>query len=500
MQPPRRLDTLSRMAESNRDRSNRSSDWTNRHIWHIQPVRDLLVIAIIVGLIYLGYLLRIVTAPLLLAMALAYLFEPIVRRMVSTRFFNRAGAAITIILAVAVFIVIPAVIGLGYAAFQGGAYANRFANNVIQLNRSVMHPDDEERRDALPGESWRFVRDQLVESRRRAEEEAPEADEQSEPDSENDESAEDGESPDAPENTDSPEETDDREEADSFEDTDEFNEYAQYEYDDRPADFISQLFEQAAAWVEDNRATIGRRAYETGTIAAGVIFRGARDFGILLFGGFLTAFFFFFMCKSYGKVLEFWEDLIPERKRGKAIELAKKMDRAVAAFVRGRITIAIIQIVYFTLAYWLIGVPAPILVGIIVGLLCLIPYISMVGVPLTMLLMWLEPSGVSWQATWWWIVLAPIGAYLIGQAMDEYFLTPVIQGKGTGMDIPTILFASIAGGALAGMYGLLIAIPVAACIKILLTDVVWPKFKRWTQGVEKDPLPIESESESEGDS
>ena len=53
-----------------------------------------------------------------------------------------------------------------------------------------------------------------------------------------------------------------------------------------------------------------------------------------------------------------------------------------------------------------------------------------------------------------------------------------------------ILFSSIAGGVLAGFYGLLLAIPVAACVKILLNEVFWPRFKKWAEGKEQDFLPI----------
>jgi predicted PurR-regulated permease PerM len=82
---------------------------------------------------------------------------------------------------------------------------------------------------------------------------------------------------------------------------------------------------------------------------------------------------------------------------------------------------------------------------------------------------------------------------VLTQFLDDYVLTPTIQGKSTNMDTPTILFASIAGGALAGIYGLLLAIPVAACIKILMREVFWPRFRAWAQGNASDPLPIQSD-------
>jgi len=99
-------------------------------------------------------------------------------------------------------------------------------------------------------------------------------------------------------------------------------------------------------------------------------------------------------------------------------------------------------------------------------------------------------GGMGWQQQWWWIVFAPVAVYVGAQLLDDWLLSPLIQGKTTGMDTPTILFASFAGGALGGVYGLLLAIPVAACIRILLKEVFWPRFRAWGKGKERDFLPI----------
>jgi predicted PurR-regulated permease PerM len=205
----------------------------------------------------------------------------------------------------------------------------------------------------------------------------------------------------------------------------------------------------------------------------------------------LTAFFFFFFSTGWGRVLGFWEGLVPERKKGIVLDLVRKMDRVIAGFIRGRLTIVGILLIFVTMGYWLIGVPVPLIVGPIYGLLFLVPYLAAVGVPVAMLLMWLEPVSPGWQTQWWWIVLAPIAVHMGAQILDDYILSPIIQGKSTDMDTPTILFASIAGGALAGVYGLLLAIPVAACIKILVKELVWPRVHAYLQGRAPDILPIE---------
>jgi predicted PurR-regulated permease PerM len=89
------------------------------------------------------------------------------------------------------------------------------------------------------------------------------------------------------------------------------------------------------------------------------------------------------------------------------------------------------------------------------------------------------------------MLFAPTLFYFVGQMLDDYIWTPMIQGKSTGLDTPVILFASIAGGALFGVFGLLIAIPLAACAKILIQEIFWPRFKDWAEGRSADPLPID---------
>jgi predicted PurR-regulated permease PerM len=394
------------------------SDWHTRHLWQIQPVRDLLVIAGLVGLVYLGYRLSLVTVPLLLALGLAYLFEPVVRAMVRTKWFNRPLAAATIIVVAGVAIVVPAILGATFAVIQGFEFGRDVLANLDEVKLYVEEPSEEKLR-ALPGEFWQWLATEV--------------------------------------------------------------------HDNRENWLKSPLFE----WLAANAEAIGSQVMKTGADAVTVLLKSLVSFGVLLFMAFLTAFFFFFMCTSFGSVLKFWEGLLPERKKGRYIDLARQMDRVIAAFIRGRLVIAAFQAVLFTVGYWLVGVPAPLLVGPLVAVLAILPYVSLVGIPLCILLMFLEPA-TGFRGEWWWILIAPAMVYGVGQAMDDYVLSPRIQGKGTGMDAPTILFASLAGGVLAGFYGLLLAIPVAACIKILLRELFWPRFRAWAEGREEDILPIEN--------
>jgi predicted PurR-regulated permease PerM len=63
--------------------------------------------------------------------------------------------------------------------------------------------------------------------------------------------------------------------------------------------------------------------------------------------------------------------------------------------------------------------------------------------------------------------------------LENWILTPWIQSGQTNMNAATILFVVFIGGAVAGVWGLLFAIPVAACIKIVLDEVVLPSLRDW---------------------
>jgi predicted PurR-regulated permease PerM len=252
---------------------------------------------------------------------------------------------------------------------------------------------------------------------------------------------------------------------------------------------LYNLVQFIVASARANAGDINKRLVAAGTGILGGALGLIESAGRLLFGALLTAFFFFFMCTGWGRVLQFWQSLIPERRKARAFELVRKMDSVIAGFVRGRLTVAAIMMIFYTIGYWLIGTPAPLILGPAVGACVIIPYMTTMATPIVMLLMWLDPPH-GWQSEWWWIMGGPVLVVAVCQFTDDYLINPRIQGKHTNMDIPTILFASIAGGALAGFYGLLVAIPAAACVKILLNEVFWPRFRAWSQGQAPDLLPI----------
>ena len=65
-------------AEPNSSGPQSPGDWTQRHLWHIRPVRDVVLIAFVLFLLWFGYYLRSIFTPVLIALFLAYLFNPLI--------------------------------------------------------------------------------------------------------------------------------------------------------------------------------------------------------------------------------------------------------------------------------------------------------------------------------------------------------------------------------------------------------------------------------------
>lgn len=485
-----------------------TSPWHDRHLWNIQPVRDVMLGAAIFGILYLGSVLSLVTVPLLLALLLAYLFEPIIGWLHARLKVSRQVAAGLVVAVTAFAVIVPLLVGVSYASWQGISLARSVTQNATQLSEVVASNDTGPTIDDLPARGgWRTLARELLEMRKHADQSEAlkmQLDAQKQIASEDSELPADPTAP-RSENEEQPDSTP---EPIDFEDTDASDQpiavtQADLDRAER-AEFLLDIYARTSAWFEEHAGQIGRRAVNATGDALSAAFSTAKAIGITGFQAFLTAFFFFFLSSSYGGVRSLGVRLIPSDRRERTADLVQQMDRVIAGFVRGRLTIAGIQCVFFVLGYFIIGTPAPLILGVAVGVLSIVPYLALVSIPVSVLLMALE-SSTGLRGEWWWIVFAPIVVYQLGQMLDDYVLTPWIQGKSTDLDTPTVLFASIAGGILAGVYGLLIAIPIAACIKILIREVLMPRYMEWVAGDRADPLPVgsgasaESEKRSESD-
>jgi predicted PurR-regulated permease PerM len=142
--------------------------------------------------------------------------------------------------------------------------------------------------------------------------------------------------------------------------------------------------------------------------------------------------------------------------------LAGRIDGVLSGFVRGQLSVCGILGAFYAVSLMLIGLEFGLVAGLIAGLLSFIPFVgSVIGGLLSIGLAF----GQFW-GEWQWIA-AVAGVFFIGQMVEGNFLTPRMVGGSVGLHPVALMFALSAFGYLLGFTGLLIAVPVAACIGVL---------------------------------
>lgn len=169
----------------------------------------------------------------------------------------------------------------------------------------------------------------------------------------------------------------------------------------------------------------------------------------------------YFMMKEWINMTNWVKDLMPRDQKNTIMNLLDQINRKLAGFIRGQISVAFILGVMYALALTLAGLKYGLLIGFTAGLLSIIPMVgSIVGLVVGVLVAWFQ-SGA------WSYVLIIAAIFLVGQAIEGNFLTPRLVGRSVGMHPLWIFFALLAGGALFGILGMLLAVPVAAVIGVL---------------------------------
>ncbi len=175
---------------------------------------------------------------------------------------------------------------------------------------------------------------------------------------------------------------------------------------------------------------------------------------------------------AYYLLVEFQEirggisDLIPPYVREPLMTKLQEIDRILSAFVRGQITIALILAMLYSIGFLVIGIDLALVLGILSGLLWIIPYLGT--------LFALASGSIMAYAKYGDLIhIVYIVAWIsVVQLAESYILTPKIVGKAVGLHPVVYILALIVGASLFGFIGLLIAIPVTAIAKVFLGSLI----------------------------
>lgn len=180
----------------------------------------------------------------------------------------------------------------------------------------------------------------------------------------------------------------------------------------------------------------------------------------LLMVAFIVPFLIFYMLKDFEVIERAVILYVPRTHRKPIVRLLKDIDQALGNYIRGQFIVCLIIGILAYTGYWMIGMPYPLLLASVVAIFNIIPYLGpFFGAAPAILMAFM----VSWK-----MVLFVVIVNTICQILEGNVISPQIVGRTLHMHPMLIIFALLAGGELAGVFGLILAVPFFAVMKVIL--------------------------------
>lgn len=170
----------------------------------------------------------------------------------------------------------------------------------------------------------------------------------------------------------------------------------------------------------------------------------------------------FFLLRDWSLLLARVDSMIPHRLHDRVRSFLAEIDAVLAEFLHGQLIVMLVMSVYYSFALWLTDLEFWLPIGVITGLLVIIPYVGaftgfLLGT-VAALLQFGSMAGVAWV----WL------AFASGQALEGMAVTPLLVGKRIGLHPVAVIFALLAFGQLFGFFGVLLALPASAALLVAL--------------------------------
>jgi predicted PurR-regulated permease PerM len=222
------------------------------------------------------------------------------------------------------------------------------------------------------------------------------------------------------------------------------------------ADITIWNYDQIVDYLNDpqNRSTVLDVSLDfLGSVTAGIF-----EFVLVFLIGPVLAFYFLIDLPS---VQERLVQIFPEDRRTEAAFVGRQVNTALGGFLRGQLVVALIVGVMLSVGYRIIGLEFWLLIGLIGGLLNIVPFLGpWVGGALGVLVA-ISTGDVSTAI--WAIVVA-----VVVQQIDNNFVSPTVLRATVRLHPTVTLLVLVLGGAFAGIWGVIIAVPLTATLKILI--------------------------------
>ena len=188
------------------------------------------------------------------------------------------------------------------------------------------------------------------------------------------------------------------------------------------------------------------------------ILSGAFSIVGLLIQGVLVLVYLTFVLIDFRKFQESWQEFLPPQWRGGIVDFLSEFNDAMSVYFRGQFLVASTVGVVFAIGFSIVGLKMAILLGLMIGLLNMVPYLQLVGVVPALILAVVTAVEQGNPVQGYLIGVGVV--FLVAQILQDVVITPRIMGEATGLRPVVILFCVFFWGKLLGFLGVLLAIPL----------------------------------------
>ena len=243
---------------------------------------------------------------------------------------------------------------------------------------------------------------------------------------------------------------------------------------------VRDAIKEAGAWIQQKFPDL---AVEAGRFVQRSLGGFLGVFGFLL-SMILVPIFLFFFLRDSSSIADNWSRYLPMRAsplKSEIVSLVGEINSYLISFFRGQLIVSLIDGVMIAVALLFLGLDFAILIGIMVGVLGLIPYLGMMICYIPAVIIAAAQFGDLMHP------LLVTLIFILANNIDGIFIAPKIVGESVGLHPLTVIFSVLAWSLiLGGLLGAILAVPLTATLKVLLKRYFWD---RPASASEAEPTP-----------
>jgi predicted PurR-regulated permease PerM len=178
----------------------------------------------------------------------------------------------------------------------------------------------------------------------------------------------------------------------------------------------------------------------------------------------------FLLLRDAPRIYEFVRRNLPSRQRREIVQVLGETNVMLGRYIRGQLFLVLLMSTVTTIALTILGVPYSVLLGVLTGLLETIPFVGPITAGAIACLVALgHPNPFGWSQLVYVSVVAIM--YTILRHAEDYLVIPTVIGRAVRLHPALVIFSLLTGGAVFGLLGIILAVPIAATLRLVLIYV-----------------------------